>query len=369
MLKIGIICEYNPFHNGHLYHINEIKKKYPDSLIILVLNGYFLQRGEISLISKEDKAKIALKNSIDIVLDLPVLYGTQSADTFTYQAINILNKLSIDKIIFGSESNNIETIKLLANKSLTNNYHEDIKKYLNQGINYPTALAKSLNTDFNYMANDILGISYVKAIIQINPNIEAETILRTNNYLDTNSNDSIISASNIRNKIKNNVAIDRYLPKNSLLKIKKIDENKYFALLKTIIIHSNNLANILDVDEGIEFRLKEMVIKVNSFEEFINLVKTKRYTYNKINRMFIHILLNILKEDAQITNDYFKILGFNQKGQNYLNKLNKNSFRVNKKSKVYTYELKAALFYDILTSSNTYDFELSNKPIIFPFDN
>ena len=108
MRKIGIIAEYNPFHNGHIYHIQKIKELYPDSLLILVLNGYFLERGEISVLSKENKTKLALKNDIDIVLELPVIYGTQSSDTFAEASINILQNFQIEEIVFGSESTNIE---------------------------------------------------------------------------------------------------------------------------------------------------------------------------------------------------------------------------------------------------------------------
>ena len=102
---IGIICEYNPFHNGHSYHIKKIKERYPDSLIILVLNGYFLERGETSILSKEDKVKIVLDNSIDIILELPFIFGTQSADTFASISLKILNNFQVSKLIFGSESN------------------------------------------------------------------------------------------------------------------------------------------------------------------------------------------------------------------------------------------------------------------------
>ena len=138
---IGIIAEYNPFHNGHLKHLKEIKKLEKDSLIILVLNGYFLQRGEISLLTKEDKTKIALDNGIDLVVELPFIYGTQSADIFALNAIKILDSMSVDEIIFGSESNNIELLDKIANIEL---YDEDyqilLKKYLNTGDNYPTAI-------------------------------------------------------------------------------------------------------------------------------------------------------------------------------------------------------------------------------------
>lgn len=366
METIGIICEYNPFHNGHLYHINKIKELYPDSLIILVLNGYFLERGEISILSKEAKTKIALANNIDIVLELPVIFGTQSADTFAKYSLKILNNFNVNKIIFGSESNNIDLIKEIANKQLNKDFDEKIKIYLDKGINYPTALAKALNINFDFTPNDLLGISYVKAIIKNNYNIEPICIKRTSDYHDKISNDYIVSATNIREKIKNNEDISKYIPINIKDFINNINYNNYFKLLKYKINTDLYLNNYLDVDEGIEYRLKEFVNKSNNIEDFITYIKTKRYTYNKINRMFIHILLNFLKRDNQDL-EYIKILGFNKKGKKYLNKIKDNlkiSTNVNKDSIQYKYEIKASIIYDLINNTNTYQYELKNKPII-----
>lgn len=366
METIGIICEYNPFHNGHLYHINKIKELYPDSLIILVLNGYFLERGEISILSKEAKTKIALANNIDIVLELPVIFGTQSADTFAKYSLKILNNFNVNKIIFGSESNNIDLIKEIANKQLNKYFDEKIKIYLDKGINYPTALAKALNINFDFTPNDLLGISYVKAIIKNNYNIEPICIKRTSDYHDKISNDYIVSATNIREKIKNNEDISKYIPINIKDFINNINYNNYFKLLKYKINTDLYLNNYLDVDEGIEYRLKEFINKSNNIEDFITYIKTKRYTYNKINRMFIHILLNFLKSDNQDL-EYIKILGFNKKGKKYLNKIKDNlkiSTNVNKDSIQYKYEIKASIIYDLINNTNTYQYELKNKPII-----
>ncbi len=366
METIGIICEYNPFHNGHLYHINKIKELYPDSLIILVLNGYFLERGEISILSKEAKTKIALANNIDIVLELPVIFGTQSADTFAKYSLKILNNFNVNKIIFGSESNNIDLIKEIANKQLNKDFDEKIKIYLDKGINYPTALAKALNINFDFTPNDLLGISYVKAIIKNNYNIEPICIKRTSDYHDKISNDYIVSATNIREKIKNNEDISKYIPINIKDFINNINYNNYFKLLKYKINTDLYLNNYLDVDEGIEYRLKEFINKSNNIEDFITYIKTKRYTYNKINRMFIHILLNFLKSDNQDL-EYIKILGFNKKGKKYLNKIKDNlkiSTNVNKDSIQYKYEIKASIIYDLINNTNTYQYELKNKPII-----
>ena len=234
MEKVGIICEYNPFHNGHIHHLNKIKELYPDSIIILAINGYFMQRGEISILTKEDKVKLSLLYGIDIVIELPTIYGTQSADTFAYRAIESLNKLKVDAIIFGSETNDIEKLRLIAKTSLTKENDQRIKKLLNKGLNYPTALAKSLNIKFDFKPNDLLGISYIKAILKINSNIKPITIQRTNNYLDLDSNDEIISASNIRNKLNENIDISKSLPKESLDKIITINEYTCNIPLHTI---------------------------------------------------------------------------------------------------------------------------------------
>ena len=363
---IGIICEYNPFHNGHLYHINKIKEMYPDSLIVLVVNGYFLQRGEISILTKEDKVKIALENNIDIVLELPFIYGTQSADNFANYAIKILNNFKISKLVFGSECNDIEKLKSIASLQLEEKYKLNLKKHLKNGINYPTALAKSLEIEnFSFTPNDLLGISYIKTILINNYNIEPISIKRTNDYHDLTSNEQIISASNIRNKLNNNLDIKKYLPNNIIDNLININYALYFKLLKFKILTSANLNNILDVDEGIEYRLKKYIMLSNNLDDFINNIKTKRYTYNKLNRMSIHILNNFKKKDNNDIN-YIKILGFNNKGKKYLNKF-KNfeiPIKINKQSIQYKYELQASILYDLINNSHTYDFEIKNKPII-----
>lgn len=366
METIGIVCEYNPFHNGHQYHINKIKKLYPDSLIILVLNGYFLQRGEISLISKYDKTKVALYNNVDIVLELPAIFGTQSADTFAYKTIEILNYFQIDKIIFGSESNDVYLLEDVVLKQLDNNFEEELKKYLSLGLNYPTALSKACNSTI-ISPNDLLGISYIKAIKKINSKIQYETIKRTNSYHDTKSNEQIISASNIRHKLTQKEKINNYLPSNSLACIKNIDDSLFFTLLKYKILTDDDLSKYLDVDEGIENRLKEQIFKANTIDEFINLIKTKRYTYNKIKRMIIHILLSFKKTDNIDNLEYIKILGFNKKGQQYINTLKKDiniSLFPLKDSLTYNIEQKAIILYDLLTHSNEKEYEKRNKPII-----
>ncbi len=364
---VGIICEYNPFHNGHAYHINKIKEMYPNSLIILVLNGYFMQRGEISILTKEDKIKIALENNIDIIVEHPFIYSSNSADIFAESAITILKYLGCQRIIFGSESNDIDLITKIASTQLKNNFKNKIKENLKSGVNYPTALSKAIGININ-APNDLLGISYVKAILKNNFNITPQTIKRTNSYHDLLSKKEIISASNIRTKIKNNIKVDKYTKYYDLFHLG--DEKLLFDLIKHKIITENNLNTYLTVDEGIEYRLKKVINKVKNLEELINLVKTKRYTYNRIRRMLIHILIGLKKEDKNSINiEYIKLLGFNQEGLKYINKIKKTidiplKRKISKEYISEQYELKASLIYDLITNQKTYNFEISNKPII-----
>ena len=166
MEKIGIIAEFNPFHNGHKYLIDKVKKLYNDSIIIVVLSSSFMQRGEISILNKWDKTNICLDNNIDLVVELPFVFATQSADIFAKGAIQILKNLKVDKLVFGSESNNIDNLITIANTELFNkDFSSLVKINLNNGDNYPTALAKAIkvlnNIEIN-KPNDLLGISYIK---------------------------------------------------------------------------------------------------------------------------------------------------------------------------------------------------------------
>ncbi len=371
MKVIGIICEYNPFHNGHLYHLKKVKELFPDSLIILVLNGYFLERGELSIISKEDKTKLALLNNIDIVVELPFVYGTQSADVFANASITYLEELKCDYVIFGSESNDLETLNKITDYTINNKDQYDalVKKYLNEGVNYPTALAKAIQIDFQFEPNDLLGISYLKSIKLNNYKINAMTIKRTNNYLDTTLDEKIVSASNIREKLKKKMDIKKYVPSMTIPFIKDISLENYFKTIKYKIITEKDLSIYLDVDEGIENRLKKVIHECTSVEDLLEKTKSKRYTYNKLRRMLIHILVGFTKIDNQnLKYEYLKILGFNNKGKKYLNKIKKDinvSLTPNRKSKTYEYELKCAAIYDLITNSNALEFEINNKPVKF----
>lgn len=358
MQIIGLIAEYNPLHNGHIYQIKKIKELYPDSLIVLCLGSYFTERGDIGILTKEDKVKMSLDYGIDLVVELPIMYTVQSADTFAYQSIKILNYLGIDTLVFGSESNNVDLLKKLANKQDDIKYQEKVKEYLDKGYNYPSALAKALEVDFEFKANDLLGIAYLKAINKINKNIKVYTIKRTNDYLDTESNENVVSASNIRKRFLNSEDVNKLTPCSKLLV--KPNYDLYFKMLKLKIMTSSCLDSYLDVSEGIDNLLKKVIMNCNSLEEFILKIKTKRYTYNRLNRMFLHIVLEI-KKDYQDEN-YLRILGFTKKGQEYIK--SKNIKENYKNTDCYSLELKGSCLYDMLTNKNTYNFEVRNQPII-----
>lgn len=365
MDAIGIICEYNPFHNGHIYHINKIKEMYKNHIIILILNGYFLERGDISIESKEEKTRLALKYGVDLVIEHPFIFSSSSADIFASSSIELLKELRVKKIVFGSETNDIDYLKEIAKKQLEND--DKVKEFLKEGINYPTALNKVTESNIK-LPNDLLALSYIKAILKNNYDIEPISIKRTNDFHDTKSNDSIISATNIRNKIKNNIDITNYIPEG---KINKIDDDLLFTLLKYKILTDNDLSKYLTVDEGIENRLKKVVNNVNSIDDLIEKTKSKRYTTNRIRRMLIHILIGLTKEDkAQVTkNNYIRILGLSKLGQLYINSIKKdiNIPLITKftsiNSIIKDYELRCAYVYKLLTNDDVLKFELGNKPL------
>ena len=327
MEKVGIICEYNPFHNGHIYHLEKIKEMFPNSLITLVLSTNFTERGELSFLTKWDKTRIALEYDVDLVIELPFPFATSSADIFAEYAVTILEKLDIDYLVFGSETNDIEVFKNLVRCMLYNKeYDLLVKKFLDLGNSYPASISKALydltNTKLIY-SNDILAISYLKTIMLNNYKIKPLTIKRTNNYLEDTLTSTISSAKSIRKSYLENVDVSSYIPK-STLKYLNLTPNyldNYFYLLKyKLISEINELEKYDDVKEGIDKRIKKVILKVNSYQELIDKIKSKRYPYTKLNRMFLHILMN-LKSIKNLSLNYIRVLGFSNRGRAYLKEI------------------------------------------------
>ena len=373
-MAVGIICEYNPFHNGHIYHLEKVKELAKDEPIILVLSGNYTQRGNISIIEKYDKAELSLKYGVDLVVELPFPFATQSSDFFAKGALNILNELKCNKIIFGSENDNVNELYDLAKIQINNKEYEKlVKEDLDKGINYPTAMSNALkklsNTTIN-TPNDLLGLSYVKEIIKNKYDIEPITIKRTNDYNSKELKGSINSATSIREALNNNIDISSSVPKDVINTIIKIDNNLLFNLLKYKVLSEKNISIYQTVDEGIDNKIIKEINNVNNLEELITKIKSKRYTYNKLNRMFTHIICSYTKEDNKKYNDikYIRVLGFTNKGKNYLNKIKKELSipiitNINKDNiDLLSLDIKVDSIYNLLT--NRKDNLYSKKPII-----
>lgn len=376
MNVIGVIAEYNPFHLGHLYQINKIKEMYNDSIIIAIVSSSFTQRGDVSILNKWDKARIALDNGIDLVIELPYFYAGQSSDIFANGAVTILNYLGIDTLVFGMESDDINNLKLMADIQLNDkNYNNIVKEYLSNGYNYPTALSKAIKDILNldiYLPNDLLALSYIKQVKLINNSINVIGIKRTNDYHSKEITSNIVNASLIREQFKKNLDISNYIPDYNTNKLYNVSVNDFYPLLKYQILNNiNNLDKFLTVDEGIDNRIKKYIKNSNNWDELVNNIKTKRYTYNKINRMLMHILFNLTKEESKnIVIDYVRVLGFNSKGRSYLNKIKKNkdiNIVTNYKdgiSKLFDLENRVNNIYAIIVDNKLIYEEYSHNPII-----
>ena len=370
MNKVGIIAEYNPFHNGHIYHLKETKKLFPDSYIVLVLVGNYTQRGDVSVINKWDKTKIALNYGVDLVVELPFNIATSSANYYAKGAIDILNKLDCDYLVFGSETNDIDLFKDLVNITKDNkDYESKIKKYLDKGYNYPKSCSLALYDISKKVIdkpNDVLGLEYVRSIINTNSKIKPISIKRTNDYHEEDILNSITSATSIRKNLDNKSIIKNSLPKKSLDLCNNISLNDYFKYIKYEIISNDNLSEILDVDEGIENKLKKEINNCNTLDELILSVKSKRYSYNRIKRMLLHIL-TFTKKDYDININYIRVLGLNNNGKKILKDIKDkiNIPIITKFKKEYEHlfkdDIKASMIYSLVSN---YDISLDFKSSI-----
>lgn len=357
----GIIVEYNPFHNGHLYHINKAKELTNPDVLIAVTSGNFNQRGDVSIINKFEKTKAALSNGVDLVVELPYIYTVQNAYTFGSKAVEILSYLNTNSLVFGSETNNLEELKKYAELEVD---VTRLKQLMHDGSSYPKAyglLSSSL------YPNDMLAVAYLKAIK--GTNIEPISIQRTNEY-HSNDLDIISSASAIRKAIKENKDISKTTP----IEISNpIYNDMLYLTLRNILFTrtSDELSNIFLVSEGIENMLKENAIKFDNYEDFINNSISRRYTRARIQRVILNIINNITKQEvaALPAMNYIRVLGFNSKGQELLKQL-KNDIKIvtqfkNIPSQYKDIEWKTSLVYSTITNNpNQYIKQELKGPVI-----
>ena len=337
MIVCAIIAEYNPFHNGHLYQIQQIKMTLNTSHIVVIMSGSFVQRGQSAIINKYNRAKLAIDNGVNLVIELPSYYTLQSAKYFAQGGVNILNSSNVvDYLVFGSESNN-KSIKSASEMIFSNEdiYNENIKHYMNLGNSYvkSTRLAlEKLGVDCKLGSNDILALEYTNALR--NKNIKGYSIIRKGqNYLSTEKSNSFPSASYIREELRNKKIenlvdevpknVFEYLYKN---KINESMNNEYFDILKyKVFVEKKSFNKIISYENGMENLIKNNLIKSNNIDELIDKCTSARYTKARISRFILSYLLDMEKISNVESYNYIRPLAFDSKGIQVLNLMKNNS--------------------------------------------
>lgn len=324
MSVIGIVSEFNPFHNGHKYLIDSVKGK--DDILVAVMSGNFVQRGEPALFPKDIRTKIALQSGVDIVLELPFLYATASAERFASSAVKILSSFGCEKIAFGSEEGNISQIEKTADVLLEEGFDEKIKNYLDSGVSYPNARQRAFNeygVSFDIsLPNNILALEYVKAIKTENLPLKPITVSRLGTgYNDNFSVGNIASATHIRNLINDNKDFETFVTDDSYGIYKQaLSDGKYvsndkFNLAAMAILRSRlneNLSDYANMAEGLENRIKDAIRKSVTVNELYDCAKTKRYTHSRIRRSVLSLIIGVKNTDLKIDVPYYRLLGFNK---------------------------------------------------------
>ncbi|QTA38075.1 nucleotidyltransferase [Thermosipho ferrireducens] len=353
MKVLGIIVEYNPMHNGHLYHLQKAKELIDPDYTIAVMSGNFCQRGEPAIINKFARARMALKHGIDIVFELPTIYAIQDAGGFAYGAIGVLHKTNtVTDIVFGSESadiNFLEKVALLLHNQ-PEGFGQLLKKELKKGLSYPNARKYALKNFLTSSSdeikkleksNDILGIEYIRAIFKYKSKIKYHVIKRIgSNYNDPAFKGKFSSATAIRRLIKEKKDISQTLPEKNL----KILENEiangrgpvFLEDLTCFVIplfrkmRREDFEKIYGFNEGLDLRFFKYSRECGTLQSLIESIKAKRFTYSRIRRLILMTMLNIEKEFAELSNkygpQYLRVLGFTKKGQVLLSKIKKRTF-------------------------------------------
>ncbi|MBC1807160.1 nucleotidyltransferase [Listeria sp. FSL L7-0993] len=341
MKATGIVVEYNPFHNGHKLHLNKARELTKADVVIAVMSGSFVQRGEPAIVPKWERTKMALAAGVDIVVELPVSFATQHATIFAEEAVRILDALHVDSLFFGSEHGVAEDFSVAAKTVVKNEVafnHAIQLALVDKKISYARAYTEAFKKLFGAdlldvtQPNNILGFHYALAVQKQNPVISLQTIPREHaGYHDEEANhDQIASATAIRKLIlsgKSEEAI-RYLPASTIEVFKNytgpfLSWEDYWPLLRYRLIQarSDELEGIRGVSEGIQNRMQVAATKTRNFADFIENMKTKRYSNARLQRTALQILLNVKEQPSS---PYIRILGMNKTGQKYLSLHKKN---------------------------------------------
>ena len=348
---VAIIGEYNPFHNGHKYHLQKTKELTKADYVIAIVSGSFVQRGNVSLIDKWSKADMALLNGVDLVIELPTVYSISSAENFAYGAIKILNSLKIvDTLSFGSEFCDLEVLEKIADILIQEppEFKTLLEHELSKGVSFPKARENALQMYLNDIRkyanilsspNNILAIEYLKALKKTKSKIKPVAVQRINvGYNDLETKNNFASATAIRQKIIDNTpaGISKLMPSSSYKilynSIKKGHYVKDITAFEKQILYvlrkmsTEEIANLPDVTEGLENSIKNAAASCNTISEFMNIVKTKRYTATRIQRILLYALLGITKNDmknSQKIQPYIRVLGMNEKGKELISKMSR----------------------------------------------
>ena len=361
MLKIGIVAEYNPFHNGHLYQIEEIKKRMgKDMLTVAVVSGDFVQRGEFSYFDKWQKTEMALNHGVDIVVELPLYYSVQNAEIFSRMSTKILDYMELDFQVFGAEEEDIKVLDRIIELQEKEEYKKNLMELMKKGNSYSTSQKLALS-EYGYgdtvKSNNILALEYMRTMkkenLGIKPYIIKREISDYNEIEIEEGRKSIASATFIREEMLRNSGnpenIRKFISEKTYEILKRFyisdrtdDEqlewknlkNSMFKFLKYKLLMEtkNEIIKIYDMNDEIYARIYRGVSKSKTYEVFLKEVKSRNFSIKRIERIVLNILLNITKEAVDFELDYIRVLGFNQRGQEYLRQLKKKKKVYNEKS-------------------------------------
>lgn len=346
MKIISIIAEYNPMHSGHLYQINKIREVFPNSYIVIIMSGHFMERGSVSIFDKWARARIAVQSGADLVIQTPEHYSIMPAEIYARYNINLIDSLNIcDNIAFSTENYSEEKLQEIYEKEIKYNDKIDTltKKNLKSGLSYPKAFSMAkdeLNLQYISYPNDILGFEYIKSLNLLNSKITPIAIKRIGSgYNENEIKTDYPSATSIRKAIKENRISEakKYIlgdiDDNYIRKYSKFDEDFYYLIKYSIAekINNNSLSRIFSMKEGLDKKIEKVYKNSESLEDLIFKIKSKRYTYTSIKRLLFYILLNYTKGDFELFRknnfapSYIRLLSFNDNGRKLIFKIKKKS--------------------------------------------
>jgi predicted nucleotidyltransferase len=374
MKILALITEYNPFHNGHIYHIEKAKELVKPDVTVAIMSGSFTQRGEIAVTDKFARTRAALCH-VDLVAELPFLNAVSSADDFARGGVHIANQLQATHLVFGSESGDINALLNAAHESRLLENSSEFNDLLKQGYSYPRAMSTLAESTLLASPNDTLGIAYINAVHESRSSITPGTIKRIgNNYSDASlSSTEFSSATSLRAALFGGDTKEaaKFMPESLISQMMSghlASNEDFYQTLKTVILTRSpeELKSIYMMTEGLEHRLKDKIRSADSYAEFLSAVKTKRYTWTRLSRLMISILLNITNDvmAEHTLSDTVRILGMTGQGRKYLKSLDSVNIitNVNKKNRgLVSHEVTATEVYNTFTGSKKNDF---NTPVI-----